>query len=211
MRALIERLNTRFAGAASGQNVLVTLVAVLLVFSLFNNWLVPVFRAATNGLYPIDMVMPTTAAVIYANYAAYTAESIRIYHWFLVVDFFWPPLLALLFALAWSWLAKRCVSSLPRRMITAGLLLLPFAEALLDLLENLGFFVLLANYPVRLPAMVWATAGVRYAKLVLYVMCWLVTLMFLWLAVRGARTSARGGAGGGSGDQRASSTTTLRG
>jgi hypothetical protein len=187
MRALIESLNARFAAAASGRNVLLTLMAALLVFSLFNSWLVPAFQATTNGLYPIDMVMPTTPAVIYENYAAYTEESIRVYRRFLVVDFFWPPLLALLFAMTWTWLAARCASRLPRRMIAAGLLLLPIAEALLDLLENLGFLVLLENYPVQLPAVVWVTAAVRYTKLLLYVLCWLVTLMFIGLATRRPR------------------------
>ena len=191
MRALIDTLNARFSTAASGRNVLLVLIAALLVFSLFNSWLVPAFQAATNGMYPIDMVMPTTPSVIYDNYAAYTAESIRIYHRFLVVDFFWPPLLAILFAIAWTWLAKRCASTLPQRMIAAGVLLLPCAEALLDLLENVGFLLLLENYPEQLPAVVWATAVVRHTKLVLYVLCWLVTLMFLWLAASGAVFSRR--------------------
>jgi hypothetical protein len=191
MRALIDTLNARFSTAASGRNVLLVLIAALLVFSLFNSWLVPAFQAATNGMYPIDMVMPTTPSVIYDNYAAYTAESIRIYHRFLVVDFFWPPLLAILFAIAWTWLAKRCASTLPQRMIAAGVLLLPCAESLLDLLENVGFLLLLENYPEQLPAVVWATAVVRYTKLVLYVLCWLVTLMFLWLAASGAVFSRR--------------------
>ena len=80
---------------------------------------------------------------------------------------------------------------LPGRMLGDGLLLLPFAEALLDLLENLGFLVLLENYPTQLPAVVAATAGVRYAKLALYLLCWLVTLMFVALAARGAIVSRR--------------------
>jgi len=191
MRTLIERLNARFAAASSGRNVLLVLIAALLVFSLFNSWLVPEFQAATNGMYPIDMVMPTTPSVIYENYAAYTDESIRIYHRFLVVDFIWPPLLAVFFAILWTWLAKHCTSTLPQRMIAAGLLLLPFAEASLDLLENLGFLVLLENHPTQLPLVVWVTAGIRYTKLVLYLLCWLVTLMFLWLAARGALFSRR--------------------
>ena len=184
MRALIEALNSRFAAAASGRNLLLVLIAASLAFSLFGMWLVPAFQAATNGRYPIDMVLPTTPSVVYENYAAYTSESIRIYHGFLVVDLFWPPLLAVLFAMAWIWLAKRCGSALPGRMIAAGVLVLPFAEALLDLLENLGFLVLLESYPAQLPTVVWATAAVRYSKLALYVLCWLVTLMFAVLAIR---------------------------
>lgn len=186
MRGLIETLNARFAAAASGRNVLLVFLAAVLTFSLFNNWLVPAFQAATNGLYPIDMVMPTTPSVLYENYAVYTTESVRIYRQFVLVDFVWPPLLAVLFALAWTWLAKRCGSPLPQRMIASGLLLLPLSEALLDLLENVGFLLLLENYPARLPAVVWATAGVRYTKLLLYVLCWLVTVMFGALATRSA-------------------------
>ena len=168
------------------------LTAALVVFALFGMWLVPAFQAATGGMYPIDLVMPTTSAVVYANFAAYTDESIRIYHQFMVVDFFWPPLLAVLFAVSWTWLARRSAATLPGRMLGAGLLLLPFAEALLDLLENLGFLVLLENYPTQLPAVVAVTAGVRYTKLALYLLCWLVTLMFVALAARGAIVSRRG-------------------
>jgi hypothetical protein len=186
MRALVETLNARFAAAASGRTVLFALFAAVLTFSLFNSWLVPAFQAATNGRYPIDMVMPTTPAVIYENYATYTEESVRIYHRFVLVDFVWPPLLAVLFALSWTWLAKRCGSPLPQRMIAAGVLVLPLAEALLDLLENVGFLLLLENYPTQLPAVVWVTAIVRYTKLLLYLLCWLVTVMFVGLAVRRA-------------------------
>ena len=193
MRALVEALNARFAAAASGGNVLLLLFAAVLVFSLFNSWLVPAFQAATNGLYPIDMVMPTTPAVVYKNYAAYTDESVRIYHRFVLVDFVWPPLLAVLFALAWTWLAKRCAAPLPKRMIAAGVLVLPLAEALLDLLENVGFLLLLENYPAQLPAVVWVTAVVRYTKLLLYLLCWLVTAMFAGLAVRSALFTRRVG------------------
>ncbi len=193
MRARVEALNARFATAASGRNVLLVLFAAVLTFSLFNSWLVPAFQAATNGLYPIDMVLPTTPSVLYENYAAYTDESVRIYRRFVLVDFVWPPLLAVLFALAWTWLAKRCASPLPQRMIAAGVLMLPFAEALLDLLENVGFLVLLENYPTQLPAVVWGTAVVRYTKLLLYVLCWLVTVMFGGLAVRSAFFSRRVG------------------
>jgi len=196
MPRLVEALNARVAAAASGRNLLLVLLAAVLVFSLFNSWLVPAFQAATHGMYPIDMVLPTTPAVVQANFAAYTDESVRIYHRFLLVDFVWPPLLALLFALLWTWLAQRCAPALPRRMIAAGLLLLPLTEALLDLLENAGFLLLLENYPAQLPAVVWATAGVRYTKLLLYGLCWLVTLMFLglaaWSRVRSAGSPSPG-------------------
>ena len=186
MRALINRLNGRITAIASGRNVLIVFVAAGIVFSLFGSWLVPAFQAATGGMYPIDMSFPTTPAVIQDEYSRYTAGSREIYRQFFVVDFFWPPLLALLFAVTWAWLARLSASSLPARMIAAGVLLLPFAEALLDLLENVGFLVLLETYPTQHIVLAWTTSVVKHTKLVLYLICWLVSLMFIWLAAAGA-------------------------
>ncbi|MEO7386158.1 MAG: hypothetical protein ABIX37_04410 [Gammaproteobacteria bacterium] len=186
MFGLIDPLNSRVAAAASGRNVLLVFVAAAVVFSLFNSWLVPAFQAATGGMYPIDMSFPTTPAVIYDEYSRYTEQSRQIYHWFVLVDFIWPPLLATFFAIAWTWLARRSNSTLPQRMIAAGVLLLPFAEALLDLLENAGFLTLLEAYPTRHMALAWATSLVKHTKLVLYLLCWLVMLLFLWLSAASA-------------------------
>ncbi|TFG82946.1 MAG: hypothetical protein E4H19_12285 [Chromatiales bacterium] len=184
--ASLEWLNSRFAGVATGRNVLLVFIATLMALSLFGLWLVPAFQAVSGGLYPIDMSFPTTPAVIYREYGAYTAESRQIYRWFFVVDFFWPPLLATLFAISWSWLASLCGSTLPQRMIASGLLLLPFAEALLDVLENIGFLLLLETYPRKLLALAWATGIIKHTKLVLYLFCWIVTVQFAGLAVAGA-------------------------
>ncbi len=188
MRGLIDAINGRFAAVSTGRNVLLVLLAAFLVQLLFAAWLVPAFQAATNGMYPIDMSFPTTPAVIYGEYAAYTAESRQIYRWFVLVDFVWPPLLATLLASTWTWLSKRSPTGLPQRILGAGILLLPWAEALLDLLENVGFLVLLENYPRKLIALAWATGIVKHTKLVLLLLCLLVTLLLAgiatWQAVR---------------------------
>lgn len=191
MRLLIEALNARFAAVSTGRNVLLVLLASVLVQLLFGAWLVPAFQAATNGMYPIDMSFPTTPAVIYNEYAAYTAESRRIYRWFFLVDFVWPPLLATLFAMTWTWLSKRSPARSAKRMLAAGILLLPFAAALLDLLENVGFLVLLENYPRKLIAVAWATGIVKHTKLVLLLLCALVTLMLAGSAATSAVAFSR--------------------
>jgi hypothetical protein len=189
---VLERFNARIAGLATGRNVLLLLVAAMGVFALFGAWLVPAFQAVTGGRYPVDLAFPITPAVIRGEYAHYGAESIRLYHQFLVVDFMWPPLLGAWFALAWAWLACRTSSTLPARMIAAGVFLLPFAEALLDLTENVGFLALLAAYPGDPPGLALATSLVRAAKLVLYALCWLVLLMFAALAVGRSASRPRG-------------------
>lgn len=178
-----ERFTARVAALARGRNVLLLLVAAMVVFALFGAWLVPALQAVTGGRYPVDLAFPVTPAVIRAEYAHYGAESIRLYHQFLVVDFIWPPLLAAWFALVWAWLARRTSATLPARMIAAGVLQLPFAQALLDFTENVGFLALLAAYPGDPPGLAVATSLARAAKLVLYTLCWLVLVMFAGRAV----------------------------
>ncbi|MBM4220938.1 MAG: hypothetical protein FJ170_03205 [Gammaproteobacteria bacterium] len=164
------------------------------VFSIFGLVLVPAFQAASDGLYPIDMSFPTTPEVIYGQLARYSEESRRIYRWFFLVDLIWPPLLASLFSLLWCWLAARTSHALPTRLIGAGILLLPWAEALLDWTENLGFITLIESYPTTLMTLAWLTGMVKHLKLLLYALCWLVTLVFAALAVvrRGTPRRAAG-------------------
>lgn len=184
---MLERFNARIAAFATGRNVLLVLAAAMGVFALFGSWLVPAFQAVTGGRYPLDLAFPITPAVIWNEYANYGEESKRIYRQFIAVDFAWPPLLALWFALMYSWLARRTSATLPARMIAAGVLLLPFAEALLDLLENVGFLALLAVYPAQPEGLAWATTVARAVKLVLYGLCVLVLVMFAGLAVARGR------------------------
>ena len=172
-----------FRQHASGRKLGLTFLAAMCVFSLFGVVLVPAFQAASDGLYPIDMSFPTTPEVIYTQLAHYSAESRRIYRWFFVVDLVWPPLLASLFSLLWCWLATGTRHPLPSRMIAAGVLLLPWAEALLDWTENIGFITLIEIYPTEVTALAWITGSVKHLKLVLYALCWLVTFMFIGLRV----------------------------
>jgi hypothetical protein len=203
VRALIDTLNARFAAVATGRNVLLVFVATLLALSLFGVWLVPAFQAVTGGMYPIDMSFPTTPTVIYNEYAAYTAASRQIYRWFFLVDFFWPPLLATFFAIMWTWLAglgvnqgggqggSQSAARAPQRLLGAGILLLPYAEAALDVLENIGFLTLLESYPKQLITLAWATSVVKHTKLVLYLFCWLTTALFAGYAVASAAGFSR--------------------
>lgn len=170
-----------FRQHASGRKLGLTFFAAACVFAVFGVVLVPAFQAASAGLYPIDMSFPTTPEVIYTQLAQYSEESRRIYRWFFVVDLVWPPLLASLFSLLWCWLAAGTRHSLPSRMIGAGVLLLPWTEALLDWTENIGFITLIEIYPTELTAVAWVTGSVKHLKLVLYALCWLVTFMFIGL------------------------------
>jgi len=191
VRSLVDTLNTRFAAVSSGRNLVLVLLAALFMQVLFGAWLVPAFQAATSGLYPIDLTFPTTPAVIYRDYAAYTADSRNIYRWFVLVDFIWPPLLATLFAATWTWLSGRSPTRLQQRLLGAGILLLPFAAALLDLLENLGFLLLLENYPREFIALAWATSVAKAVKLVLLMICVLLTLVMAGAAASRAVKSGR--------------------
>jgi hypothetical protein len=170
-----------FQQHASGRTLGLAALAALCVFSVFSMVLIPAFQAASDGLYPIDMSFPTTPEVIYTQLAHYSQESRRIYRWFFVVDLLWPPLLASLFSLLWCWLAARTRHPLPARLIAAGILLLPWTEALLDWMENIGFITLIELYPNQLTTLAWITGSVKHLKLLLYALCWLLTLLFVGL------------------------------
>jgi hypothetical protein len=191
VRGLVDALNNRCDALSGGRTVALVLLAALLMQALFGAWLVPGFRAVTSGLYPIDLAFPVTPAVIYREYAAYTADSRQLYHWFFLVDFFWPPLLATLFAVTWTWFLRRSAPELRQRLLGAGILLVPFAAALLDLLENLGFLALLENYPRQFIALAWATSIARAVKLLLLLVCLLLTLVLGGAAAGRAIRSGR--------------------
>jgi hypothetical protein len=175
-----------FQRHAAGRTLGLTFLAATCVFAVFGVVLLPAFQAASAGLYPIDMSFPTTPAVIYSQLARYSEESRQIYRWFFVVDLVWPPLLASLFSLLWCWLAAGTRDPLPTRLIAAGVLLLPWTQALLDWIENIGFITLIEIYPIELPALAWITSSVKHLKLMLYALCWLVTFLFIWKRGKGA-------------------------
>ncbi len=176
-------LTALFRRHASGRNLILTFLAAVCVFSVFGLVLVPAFQAASDGLYPIDMSFPTTPDVIYAQLPHYSADSRRIYSWFFFVDLLWPPLLASLFSLLWCWLAAKTRHPLPAGLISAGILILPWAEAMLDWTENIGFITLIQFYPTVLTTLAWITGTVKHIKLLLYALCWLVTFVFVALAL----------------------------
>jgi hypothetical protein len=182
-------LTARLAERASGRTLLALLLLAAGVFSLFGVWLIPQFQAATGGRYPIDMGFPLTPAVIAGELVHYTAASRHAYTWFFLVDLLWPPLLALVFALAWCWLAKRTTSALPVRWLGAGLLALPATEALLDVAENFGFLALIQLWPVQPAGLAWTASMLHNVKLPLYGLCWLTTLLFISLALLRRRTA----------------------
>lgn len=176
-------LTASFRRHTSGRNLVLTFLAAVCVFSVFGLVLIPAFQAASDGLYPIDMSFPTTPDVIYAQLVHYSAESRRIYSWFFLVDLIWPPLLASLFSLLWCWLAAKTRHPLPAYLISAGILILPWVEALLDWTENIGFITLIQLYPMVLTTLAWITGTVQHIKLLLYALCWLVTFIFIGLAL----------------------------
>jgi hypothetical protein len=175
---MLTRFNDWLLARSSGRNVLLTLAAFLVMFGIFGLVLGPAFQAASGGLRPIDMSPDKSVDAMYAQFAHYTDASRVVYRWFFLLDFIYPPTLALLFATLWAWLARRTRWQFPQRWIGRGLLLVPFVAAILDWTENVGFLALIEALPAQHRGLAFFTGTTNYVKLAILAACMLTTLLF---------------------------------
>ncbi len=176
---------------ATGRNAFLAFLMVLAWMAVFQVVLVPGFEAASGGLRPIDLSFPTTPELIYTDVPRYTPEARRWYAWFAAVDFVYPPTMATFFAFLWAWLADRAGARRLQGWFAAGLLLLPFAAALCDWAENLGFLGVIFAYPRELPGVAAWACSFKQAKLVLNVGNVMLSLVLaVWALVAAVRRRA---------------------
>ena len=181
----MSRLAAIFVNQVTVGKILLWLgISVLLVLS-FALYFVPVIYELTGGLRPIDTQIPITPEVIFRDLAQYPPEAISVYFWFLVVDCFYPAALATFIAYFWAWAIRYCDAQRLRTYALKGFVLLPFAGALLDLAENVGFFMIIAAWPEQ---SLWAVAQIstalRQAKLTVQIADILITLFMLGMVIR---------------------------
>ena len=157
-------------------------VAFVLSFAVY---FVPAVTGLTGGLRPIDTQFPITAQIIFRDLARYPPEAIRVYGWFLFVDCCYPVALAAFISDFWGWSIRYTDAARLRVLARQGWVLLPFAGALLDLAENVCFFLIIAAWPEQA---LWTAArigtGLRQTKLTVQVFALLITLALLVLVIR---------------------------
>jgi len=183
-RVLLTRLTKVFVDGVTTAKMLAWLVISLAFIASFALYFVPEIYAATGGLRPIDTQIPITPDLIFSNLAKYPPEAIKTYQWFLLVDCFYPAALATFIAYFWAWVIRYCNASNLRRFALSGLVLLPFLGAALDVLENIGFFMIASAYPLE---ELWDIAnistGIRQAKLTVQIADIAITLGMLGLLI----------------------------
>lgn len=192
MRAGVEKFNAFLIAQVSGRSVLMWFGAVIFWFAVFGVVLVPAFEAASSGLRPVDLAFPTTPELIFSQLPSYTDATLRAYGWFAAVDFLYPPTLAMFFASLWAWLFVRTPNSFFVALQSRGILLLPFAAALFDWLENIGFLIVIFSYPPELRGVAEAACAFKTAKLAVHGADIGLTLIFALVAWIHAMRARRG-------------------
>jgi len=188
----MHALTSTFVDNTSGRKTLAWLFLAILFIASFAVYFVPVITAETGGLRPIDTQVPLTAEVIYRDLVNYSPEALRVYGWFILVDCFYPATLAVFIAYFWGLMLRYAKKPLLTTIARKGLILLPFAGALLDVCENIGLAVIISRYPEEMWNMAYWVQGFRTAKLTVQIGDILITLGLmtlvasLWFKRRGS-------------------------
>ncbi len=163
------------------------------------NALIEPFQAVTNGYDFIDMQIPITADSILAQLPSYTDDSRRLYLYFMIVDYIFPPLAGLFLSLLWAWMLQLVPTPLTTELFHSPFIAFPFLAALLDWAENIGFFYTVWTYPNYSESLLGAAVWFRELKLIFMNANFLgagiivVVVFGLWLRQRSSQR--RGNAG----------------
>jgi len=179
----MENLTKVFVDGTTGRKTLTWLFLSILFIASFAVYFVPTITAATGGLRPIDTQVPLTAEVIYRDLVRYSPEALRVYGWFLLVDCFYPATLATFIAYFWGLMLRQLDKPALTTIARKGLILLPFAGALLDVCENIGLAVIISRYPEELWNIAQLVQTFRTAKLTVQIGDILITLGLMGLTV----------------------------
>jgi hypothetical protein len=163
-------------------------VLAIVSFWLMAGVITPAFQAATEGLRPFDLNFGISADVMYGDLPSYSDESRRLYLWFAVADFVYPAAAAGFFALLWAWMFNKAPNRGFDRLLSIGVLGLPFLFALVDWLENIGFLIVVFGYPNEYRSIGTLAGTLKGAKPLIEIAVVILTLVFAvvttWLRFR---------------------------
>ncbi len=128
---------------ATGRNILL----LLAVFLLFNFVLIPAVYPKFQTLDTLPSYTPQEAYRLISSYGEQGRQQYLLTE--LTVDLIYPLCTAALFALLILYSFQR---GMPAQAWTRWLCLIPLLELLFDYLENASVIVMLARYPVEMPA-----------------------------------------------------------
>jgi hypothetical protein len=157
---MLNNVSDRFYKWTKGWLVLVLLV----LDGFFAGFLLPLIQGmmqdGQGGVAPLDLMMFSTPAEIFAMIARYDIAFYRLVE--LTVDIIYPIVYLFFFGLLISWLFQRgFASNSPMRKLNA----LPLGAWFFDLLENIMIVILLSIYPGSQPAgLAWVLIILTHIK-----------------------------------------------
>jgi len=170
---------------ATWRTVIAAFVLTCVLIAVITNILIPPIVTATGGLDPFDITFPLSAADILAGLDRYNAEAREAYLIFTVVDVVFPISSGLFSSLLYAQLIGLSGFAWLITVGKRGLVLLPFVPTLIDLIENIGFHILITSPPTEPAELAGATAIVHGAKLQAMGVLWATMGILILLALIG--------------------------
>ena len=181
----MSRASNWIMGVAAWRTVLAAFILTSILIAVLTIVLIPPIIAATGGLDPFDITFPLSAEDIVAGLDRYNAEAREAYLVFTIVDVVFPITSGLFSSLLYAQLIG--LSGFTWLIATGkrGLVLLPFVPTLIDLVENIGFHILITTPPTEPAELAAATAFVHGAKLQAMGLLWATMGILIVLALTG--------------------------
>ena len=181
----MSRVSNWLMQIATWPIVLAAFILTGILIAVITNVLIPPIVSATGGLDPFDITFPLSTEDILTGLGRYNAEAREAYFLFTVVDVVFPIASGLFSSLLY---ARLIGLSGFTWLITAGkrgLVLLPFVPTLIDLIENIGFHILITAPPAEPAGLAAATAFVHASKLLAMGLLWATMSILIVLALTG--------------------------
>lgn len=151
-------LTKQFAKWANGRNVIILLV----VFLVFNFWIVPAFYPKFQTLDTLTSYTPEKAYELISSYGDAGRRQYALAE--VSIDLVYPLTTALLFSLAILYTFKK---AFPKHAAWQNVALVPLGILAADYLENICILVMLYNYPNKLPLIAQISNVFTFIKLAL--------------------------------------------
>ncbi len=159
--------------------ILLFFVLVILFEIVFTVFLGPRFLEITNETDLLDMTTFYSAEQAYEIIGQYGTEGRDYYNYIQIIDFFFPVVYALFFALLITYLLqRRNWLETPWRRLA----LIPLVAGFCDWLENAGIFIMLRRYPVSFDIAAQMTNIFCVLKFALIGLSMLVVLVLLGMS-----------------------------
>ncbi len=181
----MSRLSNWIMRLASWRTVLAAFLLAMVLIAVITNVLIPPIVTATGGLDPFDITFPLSTQDILSGLDRYNAEAQQAYLVFTLVDVVFPISSGLFSSLMYAQLISLSGFAWLIAAAKRGLVLLPFVPTLIDLVENIGFHILITSPPTDPSSLASVTAIVHGMKLQAMGVLWVTMGCLIVLALTG--------------------------